>query len=633
MIRRHVLAALAIGIEAGDEEPARVALRRIDWVLRGAARRRFERALIDAALAMTSVVDEDAPRPMPTADGISPEAIRHTQRLAALTIAGVAVDDPRDRERVEAAYRALPGARASSVPVATILASALALAMVSTIALYVWTRPGAAKRVHARPLPIPAAGAYRDGGVPLPDPEIEKVFTEELLALVIETDQDRQSGGLDKDRKAHGIAMIGAPAIAKRGAPMVKAWTEMLEMLDRWVSVPASSKEFRDIAREFRHRVRAVSDQMMAEGIGYYLEGDVMVYGTGAAHALIYTYRVEEVVFVKAAATPRRVLSLRRLDRLNLTHTLLGMQSADLGDPVLLLDQIDKHVATHVLPVLALDAPYDLADDTYQRHDGAAVAKIAGDAVRRELATAFGADAPAAHEIAALLAERARLVEEWREILDRKGWRISRTDGLFLPEKLIESLEGAVPAYQLARAGEIEDKLAALEAPRIASRCHQLVADTIRRHEAQHGMDDDRDEPLTYPAALEAHLGDPDDQDGEPRRDVEHARAELSAYTSQLANDLVTPQLALWNVAQFAFHDRQWGTPESYAAILIIEGLARHLAIPSEGPVIHDRQVDRTRLAALAIPMASLDGDKLRGAARALWRDFYGEDIVLIVDR
>ena len=632
MIRRHVLAALAAGIEAGDEEVARKALRRTDWVVRGLARRRFERALIDAALAVTDVFDADGPRPTTATDTTSPEAVRHLQRIAALAIAKVPIDEVRDRERVTAAYRALPPARRPLLPLATIAASTVMLALATTIALYVWTRPDAPKRAYARPLPPPAAGAFKDGGVPLPDAPIEKLFIDELTALVIESDRDRQSGGLDKDRRAHSIALVGAPAIRQHGPALVTAWADMLVMLDRWVSVPQSSREFRDIAREFRHKVRAVSDQLAAAGIGYYLEGDVLS-GSSGANALIYTYRVEEVVFVTAGTQPRRVLSLRRLDRLNLTHTLLGMQSTELGDPVLLLDQIDEHVATHVLPVLAPEAPYELSDDSYQRHAGAPIAAIAGAAVRRELAAAFGPDAAKAHQIAALLAERARLVEDWRAILDRKGWRLARTDNLFLPDTLIESLEGDVPTYQRRRATEIEEQLAVLEAPRIASRCHQLVAATIRRHEAQHGLDDDRAAPLGYPAALEAHLGDATDEDGEPRRSVDRTRAELSAYTSQLANDLVTPQLSLWNVARFAYNSAHWGTPESYAAILIVEGVARQLELASPGPVIHDREIDRARLTALLEPLAKLDGEALRTAARGLWRELYGEDIVLIVDR
>jgi len=634
VIRRHVLAALAAGIEAADDNAARRALRTTDWAIRGLARRRLERALIDAALATLPVHEGEGPRPeMARAGGAEdPEEVRHVQRLAALSVARVAVEDPLDRARVAAAYRALPVARAPRVPIATIVVCLLGGALAAVFSLYAWTRPDAPKRAYARPLPPPAFGAYKDGGVPLPDPALEKLFVEELTSLVIETDRDRQSGGRDEDRKAHGEALAAAPAIASHGPALVAAWTALIDGLDRWVSVPQSSPEFRTIAREHRDRARAVSEQLAAAGLGYYLEGSVYVNQAGA-HALVYAYRVEEVVFVTAGDRPRRVLSLRRLDRLNLTHTLLGMQSQELGDPVLLLDQIDQHVATQVLPVLAPEAAYVLADDAYQGHDGAAIAKLAGDAIRRELDVALGADANAAHEIAALLAERASIVERWRDIMERRGWRLPRTDDLFLPEGLLDQLEGAVSNAERRRVAAIEDRLAALEAPRIASRCHELVAATVRRHEAQHGLDDDREAPLRYPAALADLLGDATYEDGEPREDVDRARAELSAYTSQLANDPVTPQLSLWNVARFAFHQDQWGTAESYAAVVIVEGLARHLGIPSPGPVIHSRKIDRARLVALTEPMARVDGETLRAAARALWRDLYGEPSVAIVDR
>src|SRR5437867_891467 len=71
VIRRHVLAAVDAGVAAGDDDVARAALRRVDWILRGQARRWLEQALIDAALA-TGVLATDAPA-----------AARHVLRAAA----------------------------------------------------------------------------------------------------------------------------------------------------------------------------------------------------------------------------------------------------------------------------------------------------------------------------------------------------------------------------------------------------------------------------------------------------------------------------------------------------------------------------------------------------------------------
>lgn len=95
----------------------------------------------------------------------------------------------------------------------------------------------------------------------------------------------------------------------------------------------------------------------------------------------------------------------------------------------------------------------------------------------------------------------------------------------------------------------------------------------------------------------------------------------------------MTPQFSLWNVVQFAVAEASWGTPESYAGVLLVEGIARHLGIPSEGPVIHARRIDRLRLAQLAAPLAAVGPARLRAAARAAWLDLFGEPIVPIVDR
>lgn len=621
MIRRHVLAALDAGIAAGDDDAARGALRKIDPVLRRPAKKRLERALIDAALATNEL-----------GGAVDLEAARHVQRVAALDVAKALPADLTDRARIAEAYAALPRPRAGGAPLVTIALGLFLGALSIGVWLYVLHMPGPAKRAYARELPPPAAGAFKDGGTPLEDKALAELLVGPLTKLVIESDRDRQSGGMDRDRKAHSIGLISAPEIQKHGPALVKAWADMLGMLDKWVSLPVSSQEFKDIVHEFRNKVRRVSDLLAAAGVGYYLEGDAYLQGD-AAHALVYSYRVEEVVFVKAGGEPRRVLSLRRIDHLNISHALLGMQSQDLGDPVLLLDKIEDHVASHVLPVLAPGAAWELADDEYQAAAGKPLALAAGEAVRAELLASLGADGAAAQKIAALLATRAEIVKGWREILDAKGWVMSRTDSLFLPEKLLEQLDGVVPGAERRHVAEIEEQLAQLEAPRIASRVHQLLALTVRRHEAQHGLDDDRAQPLRYPAVLEENLGDELDRDGEPRRRVESGKAELSAYVSQLANDPTTAHLSLWNVARFAFDDNQVGSSESYAGVIIVEGLARHLGIASPGPVIHDHRIDRARLTALAAPMAKLSGEHLRTAAKALWTDLYAEDLVPIVDR
>ncbi len=546
-----MLAALATGVEAGDDDVARAAVGRGDWLLRGPARRHLERALLDAALVSREMISAS-----------DPDAMRHVQRVAALSIVGRYEVDATSRSDVTDAYRTLPATRPIAAPVATILAALAVVFVTAMLAMYV-VQLRAHHRVARAPVPL-AWGAYLTGGVPASDPALEQFFVTELANLAIETDNDRRGNGADPLRKAHLDELRASPIIASRGPGLAGAWHAMMDALDHWVHVPVKSKGFHEAENALRATTQAVSDQLAALGLAYHLEADVLV-DRGAAHAAVFVFRVENVVFVHAGGEPRRVLGLRRLDRLNLAHTLLGMQTMELGDPVVLLDQIDEFVAHRVAPVLGEG-----------RGDG----------------FAYGAPFP----------------------LGDASW-IETTSGLELSFAATEAIRREI-APIVARGG-----LDALE--------HAVVA-TVRRHEARHGLDNDRDRPLRNPTALEAHVGTGDTP--AQRRFTQRANAELSAYTTQIASDPVTPQLALWNLANLGFTKDHWGSAESYVAVVVIEGLARRLGIASHGAVVHDGQIDRSRLAALALPLAAQTDDALRLAARELWEDLYQEPFLAIVD-
>jgi hypothetical protein len=462
------------------------------------------------------------------------------------------------------------------------------------------------------------------------------VIADELTKLVVDTDRARTLG--KRVGPSRSERLLREPALQAHGPALAGAWTELIGTIDRWATVPQSSTPADRYAHELREKVRALSDQLAANGIGYYLEGDVLTVHHHAC-AVVYTYRVEDVVYVTTGGVPRRVLSLRRLDRLALAHNLLGMQSEDLGDPVVLLDQIDLHVVRRILPVLAPHAPYALVlvnddDDAWvQTQTARELAARVGATVRTELLTALGPDASRAGDVATALTARTRILDGWREDLARKHIRLAHAHHLFVPETLLEAVEEHVDPVEYSAVRQLDIELAELEAPRIAAACRALVAASIRRHEAQHGFDDGRGEPLAYPEALGELLGDPLDGSGEPRRSVERARAELSAYLSQIANDPHTPHMALWNVAHHAFTASMTGTPESIAGALIIEGLARHLDVRAIGPVIQPNLVvDRDLLAELARPLTRLSGQQLQALAHALWDELYDEPVTPIVD-
>jgi hypothetical protein len=381
VIRRHVLAAVDAGVAAGDDDAARAALRRVDWILRGQARRRLEQALIDAALA-TGVVVLDAPA-----------AARHVLRAAALIIRGRRDIDLADRDQVARVYETTVVGSPIRVPIASIVAAIIALTVataVATATVFVATHgpPG----VYTGPPPPEPIGAYRDGGVPVRDPAIEQVLAIDLTHLVIASDSSAGSpdiAGGDLERRAR--ALRGHPAFAVYGPGLARAWRAMIDSLEHRAQLTAADPAYGRATNDLRVRVHVVTDQLAGAGLGYVLDPEIFTEHS-RRHAGIFAYRVEQVAFVRAARERVRVLSLRRLDQLNVSLSLLGMKPERLRDPVVLLDQIEDHVRTQVLPVAA-GRPYQVGDDAWNGSaDGRSVAALAGDAIRRELMSALGPD-------------------------------------------------------------------------------------------------------------------------------------------------------------------------------------------------------------------------------------------------
>ena len=609
MLRRHVAAVLAVGITAEDDDAARAAVKALDPIVRGAARRRFERALVDAALACDVA-------------GLTKPTTTHIMRVAALATAKREVANIADVDAVTEAYQKLPPRPLPRLPIITALSIVVAVAAIAFGSLAIVRATRTPPRTFTRAMPPASDKAFVDGGAPVHDPKIDDLLTNALSDLVVDVSQFRN----------HRIASVEAlrllrdpPALVAHGQPLANAWDDVLVELDGTL---LSDQPDDKLATRLRVAVRKLSDAFAAVGLGYFLEGrfynDV---------PLVQSYAVEQVVFVVAGGTPRRVLDLRRLDRLNTRYALLGMHSEDLGDPVLLLDQIDEEVASRLIPSLAPDHPYPLGDDKWlQRPDAKPILDAVSEAIRAELSAALGDDAPAAVRIGELLNKRAELIDKWRDALDQRHITIIATDDLFLPDHLLDNLAGLISKAQRERAEEIEAELAELEAPRIASRVHEVVAATVRRHEAQHGFDADRKTAPHFPARLEEMVGVEVDDSGQPNRFAEAARHELSAYLSQIINDPVTPQLALWNLERHAFSTDRWRTAESYVAAIVLQGLARHLSIPMPDDLVTST-IERRQLGALAVPLAKQPPEKLRAAASALWNELFAETMTTIVDR
>jgi hypothetical protein len=66
--------------------------------------------------------------------------------------------------------------------------------------------------------------------------------------------------------------------------------------------------------------------------------------------------------------------------------------------------------------------------------------------------------------------------------------------------------------------------------------------------------------------------------------------------------------------------------------VIVLESIARQLGAAGDLPVVHDRAVDRDRLAALALPVASASAADMRRAAAAAWTELFGEPFQPVSD-
>ncbi|HEU0030123.1 MAG TPA: hypothetical protein VFQ53_05805 [Kofleriaceae bacterium] len=527
VIRRHVLAALAKGITAADEGVAREALGRIDFILRGRAKKRLSGALVDAALATGVYGDDD------------PHATRHLLRAAALIVRGETVELG-DRDAVRRAYEDRPIVAPPRLPVASIAAAVIVVSMATAFGAAVRHAPPPIELGFTRPAPRPAAGAYRDGGAPVRDRELDQVLAFDLPRVVA----DRGKAATLRDHSA--FVRLGSGAEAWRG------------LMDALAHYDGADSRLDDAKSTLRAHVQHVSDELAAANLGYFLDVEF----TNRGEPVLASYRVEKVTFVRAGDDKIRVLDLSRLAVADDARPVLGLKPEGMNDAMVVLDQIDEHVKTQLLPVLH-GASYAIADDWWTGSArGRAASRSVASAIRRELGAALGRDA-----------------------------------------------------------GSTETATA---------RLRKLMLASVRHHEAQHGIE--QESPPGYPAVLATLVGPVRDAAGRPNRAAVRARNELSAYTSQIASDMWLPQVALWNLSRSAFQLARRGSPESFVAVIVIEGLARQLGIPSPGPVIHGGAIDRDRLAALVGPLSERSTFELRSAAARLWQELFGEPLVRLVD-
>jgi hypothetical protein len=374
--------------------------------------------------------------------------------------------------------------------------------------------------------------------------------------------------------------------------------------------------------------VGALDDELAAAGLGHFVDGDVITDGrTGRRMVIVYAFSVEQVnLFDAAGVGALRALHLRRIDKLNWSHTLLGFTRPHLREAVVLLDQLDEQVLTLVAPGLVPGASVALFDPEALAAERAAVEARAGKLVRDEYGDAPGLDAAAARRLGELLGRRRALFEGWEKQFSARGLGLVAPSKLRLDDSYNRLLAPYVQRGELDELLAIDTKLAGQAEGDAFVALRDFLVASIERHEAQHRIDYGKRRPGVMPKVLEAWVG-PLESGGRERRHAAAARGELSAYLGELARDARTTRVNLTMVSRFLFDRRLSGTPECYAALVIVEGLVDALSV-SQGARFVDRGViDRGAVAKAYLDLASLPADRIRLAARRLWEKLFEEPL------
>jgi hypothetical protein len=176
-----------------------------------------------------------------------------------------------------------------------------------------------------------------------------------------------------------------------------------------------------------------------------------------------------------------------------------------------------------------------------------------------------------------------------------------------------------VPHAEIAALRGVDEALGDEDRGRMFAALAGALGTSVERHEVQHRLD--AAAPKVMPDLLARHVG-PLEKDGHERRHAATSRAELSAYLAELARDDRTAGVGLTMIARFLFDRHMHGTAESYAALVILEGLSEDLG-GSQRPMLVSGTIDRRAVADVYLALEAWPRDRLRDSAKKLWEKLF----------
>jgi hypothetical protein len=478
-------------------------------------------------------------------------------------------------------------------------------------------------------MPAPSPAAFEQGGVPRTDAALGKAFATTFPKLVVATDAVAHGAKEYADQRVALDAELRDPALlGLLGERAAARFTDILDLLGEAVRTKPKGERLVNYVMRLHDACGLLDDELARAGLGYFLDSDVWS-GEKAGHAVFYLYQVEEVRFVPGPAKPTRVLVVRRIDRLNVSRTELGMQVDYLRDPLVLRQPLEAYAVTKILPAIDADKPLRSGDDAWEGEPEArALAKLAGQVIRQTLTAPLGDEVLRARVVGSLLADRERTVRDWRR---QAAGRVSfvEIDTPLVDNEIFDALRGVVDESSLSYGGKLDVRLSELDVEGVVALVADVLTPSVARHEAQHARDEARETPLRLPEPLATLLGAEESARVEvPGALAWHIRNEMSGYLAQIAANPTMARVDLVLLAGWAFDRRAWGGAESYVAAYAIAQIAAELGAPLDAPPIAEGAIDRARLAKAMLGILAKSDAEVAGAAGKAWATFFGEPLV-----
>jgi hypothetical protein len=454
----------------------------------------------------------------------------------------------------------------------------------------------------------------------------QEALPEYIIALNRWINSEEAQAGVDDELQALRATLITALHKASLDDSLSGAFENLIDATIYAAKVEES--ELDDAADSVVKKTLLLNDAIASAGLGFLVEADIQTHSSGRRFIILLSFEVARVVLYRSGGHDVRTLRVNRLDNLDFTYNLLGFTSSRRKDAVVLVDMVEEHVL-QLLPALDEEAimdPFRLSKKDSETEWFNPLRRLATAIIREELGSAGGEEL---QTLGALLATRREIYARWDERLETRRASTPEPTGLDIKWKYAEQMEGLVTNAAIRELDGIQEKLRKKDMREAFYKARDHFAQSVDRHETQHRLDYAKLYKLPMPPALALYVGDlPDGLAGQGNR-ASSALAEMSAYLSELARDPLTPKINLTLLVRYLLDKGAWGMSESYAALVIVEGLADELGI-EHGSFVVGRSIQRSTVAAVYTKMCEVESEAFRSAAKALWAKFFGLELPVL---